>query len=255
MTETIQNTNSLVEKLIASRAYGHNPPAAHTKYERQGRDGILQAITNLRREGCTRILVNQDQNNDTKPRPDILVFHPRQGWAQAEVHAYKFTFTVDTTINYRKNLNKDWLEGLPKLVIMVTETYYTRAALRQLEQAGIALQNGLEKGVLYCHSNSIVNATTSESRSNGYNMGNSVVLGCNIGSMDDSSSSCLDGTVWLINGRPPTGPPLSSKLKKNRYWFVLNKMNPVNLLSYRDWCGLSESEQDRRFRICTFNPF
>jgi len=140
-----------IEGLVSSGAYGKKPPHAYTQYERQGRDGTLQARAWLMKHGFTEVYFNQDRNNEQKKRPDILAYSPLEGWIMAEAHNYIWTPTVDTLTCYRKDRRKSWdlLPGLPKLVIMVKTIWHSPKALRDLAKDGLDLVNGIsEEGVL-----------------------------------------------------------------------------------------------------------
>ena len=134
----------IIDTLIGEGVYGENNAvkAGESQSYVMGRWGVEKVRTRLIELGYDRILVNQDLNPETSTRPDILASKDGK-WIQLEVHNYVSTKQVDEQLNYGKTIKKDWLPDIPKAVVLINKRYYVSTAVRELEQNGILLVNGL----------------------------------------------------------------------------------------------------------------
>jgi hypothetical protein len=131
-----------INQLIASRAYAKKPPHPKTAAERQGREGVLIGKAQLRKEGYTTVLVNQDRNNNEKHRPDALAYHPEYGWKQIEFHNYYYRQTISDKTAAEKN-DKDWLPNLPRRLVYIFPVKLTETYQQKLAKEAVELINGL----------------------------------------------------------------------------------------------------------------
>jgi hypothetical protein len=188
------HTDLLVNELVEQGAYAKSVPTANTDLEAQGRDGVLRARAHLKKQGYWPVYTNQDRNDEEKARPDILAQGPNGEWEQFEIHNYRLTDYVNALLSYSKNVRKKWIQGLPKTVIMAFYVPYSRRALRQLQEAGITLLNGLSERVC-----SIDNYHYESNRAYCDSISNQCTVCCERGLYDGNSMGAPPTPIRALN--------------------------------------------------------